>query len=123
MDARAPGHGPAAGGNGAGYAMSKSLQEQLQSLGLAKRSPARKQHDQGRNPASGMKQKPRREAGKETTRSMAVEKPGSGAELSLEQASRLREKQTKEQAEQARERKRLEDLQRRRLNDDIRAIL
>ena len=103
--------------------MSKSLQEQLQALGLAKRSPARKQHDQGRNPASGMKQKPRREARKEMTRSVAAEKPGSGAELSLEQAYRLREKKTKEQAEEARERKRHEDLKRRRLNDDIRAIL
>jgi uncharacterized protein YaiL (DUF2058 family) len=103
--------------------MSKSLQEQLQALGLAKKSPARRQRDQGRNPASGMKQKPRPEAGKETTRSVVAEKPASGPELSLEQAYRLREKQTKEQAEQARERKRLYDLQRRQLNDDIRSIL
>jgi uncharacterized protein YaiL (DUF2058 family) len=103
--------------------MSKSLQEQLQALGLAKKSPARKQHDQGRNPAAGMKQNPRRETEQKKTRTVVAEKPDFGPELSLQQAYRLREQQAKEQAEQARERKRLEDLQRRRLNDDIRAIV
>lgn len=103
--------------------MSKSLQEQLQALGLAKKSPARKQHDRARNPAAGMKQKPRPEAEQKKTRTVMAEKPDSGSELSLRQAYRLREQQAKEQAEQARERKRLEDLQRRRLNDDIRAIV
>lgn len=106
--------------------MSKSLQEQLQALGLAKKSPARKQYEQGRNPAPGMKQKPRREVEQKTLRSVVAEKPGCGLEPSLQQAYRLRQQQAREQAEQAeqaRQRKRLEDLQRRRLNDDIRAIV
>ncbi len=103
--------------------MSKSLQDQLQALGLAKKPPARKQRNHDRNPAAGMKHKPRQQVKRETPRSVVAEKPGSGSELSLEQAYQLRETQTKEQAEQARERKRLEDRRRRQLNDDIRIIV
>lgn len=91
--------------------MSKSLQDQLLSLGLAKSRPKPKpKKQQTRKPPSKGK------------RSDGSGKPNQ-SELTLEQAYRLREKQTREQAEQARERKRAADRKRRELNQKIRAIV
>jgi len=89
--------------------MSKSLQDQLLSLGLAKSRPKPKQQQTRKPPSKGK-------------RSDGSGKPNQ-SELTLEQAYRLREKQTREQAEQARERKRAADRKRRELNQKIRAIV
>jgi uncharacterized protein YaiL (DUF2058 family) len=92
--------------------MSKSLQDQLLALGLAKE----KARSSGRKPAPGKRENSRK--------SMAGEKTvHSNSELSLEAAYRLRNKQAKEQAKQSRERKRQEDRRRRQLNNVIRAIV
>jgi uncharacterized protein YaiL (DUF2058 family) len=103
--------------------MSKSLQEQLQALGLARaassgqgKTAAREAAGKGKRPGRAPP-KPAGKAGSGADRSAA------SAEMSLQQAYRLREQQAKEQAEQAREQKRLKDLRRRQVNDAIRAIV
>ena len=88
--------------------MSKSLQEQLLALGLAKSEP---------KPKPG-----RRAAEKRQLKSTPKQKPPT-PEPSLEEAYRIRDQQAKLQEEKAREAKRLEDLQRRKINNEIRAIV
>ena len=88
--------------------MSKSLQEQLRALGLAKSEPRPKAD---RKPVEKRRETPQPKA--------RHSKP----EPSLEEAYRIRDQQSKLQDEQAREAKRLEDLQRRKTNNEIRAII
>lgn len=95
--------------------MSKSLQDQLLSLGLARSkpgSPNKPGHKGGNKPHPKAK-KQRKKPGK--TRS--------SEELSLEEAYRLREQQTRQRAEQQRQRKLEEDRRRRELNGKIREIV
>lgn len=102
--------------------MSKSLQDQLMALGLAKKKS---------NSAVAQKKGHRpRLAKPETASRNSTESPtpvhrekARSSELSLEAAYRLRELQTRQQAELDRERKQLEDRRRRQLNNEIRAIV
>ena len=103
--------------------MAKSLQDQLLALGLAKDSPAAGQGKNKRDSATGAKQKQQTRAKAKQTGPAGSEKNRTGSELSLEQAYMLREKQAKELALQARERKKLEDLRRRQINEAIRVIV
>ncbi len=91
--------------------MSKSLQDQLLELGLARERPTR-------TPAKRRKRPAQQSAGKK--RAAAT---GSDANLSLEEAYRLRQKHDKEQALAAKRRKQEEDRRRRELNEAIRAIV
>jgi len=88
--------------------MSDSLQDQLLALGLAKSRPKKKR---------GAKKGPRRGKG-----AGAKGKGGSG-EISLDAAYRARERSEKESAERAKAEKRARDLERRRLNSQIEALL
>ncbi len=99
--------------------MSKSLQDQLLALGVAKPRPSDKARKAGMKP----KQKPQQKLQPERKKPGATGSHTAPSDLSLEQAYRLREQQTKEQAEQARQRKRAEDRRRRQLNEEIRAIV
>lgn len=121
--------------------MSKSLQDQLLALGLAKdapkpQAPSRHAQQPGKsNGSSDGRARKSREAEKHAqqtrhqkpsrSHSARSEKASAGAtaEPSLEEAYRIREQQAKLQEEQARERKRLHDLERRRINNEIRAIV
>lgn len=101
--------------------MSKSLQDQLLSLGLARKKPGpekkgasqkgRSTNARGRNP----KKAPVEGAG-----SRARE---SGAEMSLDQAYALRKKEEQQQVETARKLKQEEVRRRRQLNKEIGAIV
>lgn len=108
--------------------MNKSLQDQLKALGLA-REPAPK-------PAGKQSHKPSRDsalcAGKpkayptkaKPLLPMSFDPPTVDAtDLALEQAYILREQQAKVEAEASKERKRLEDLKRRQINNAIRAVV
>jgi len=103
--------------------MSKSLQDQLLALGLANKAAVTKQPGSHRSPAAKAKKNSQRaEAPKKATpagKGQAL----SDSDLSLEQAYRLREKHTREEAKQARELKRMEDRKRRQLNQEIRTIV
>lgn len=92
--------------------MSKSLQDQLKALGLAKDKPRKKS---GKKPAvqrSGRASKNRKSTQESET-----------AELSLERAFALRKQEEKRSADQARQRKQEEDRKRKQLNKAIRAIV
>jgi uncharacterized protein YaiL (DUF2058 family) len=100
--------------------MSKSLQDQLLELGLA-----REKRSKARNP-------PSRTAGTKNRRRGAEKSPGTGKgrkkqvdgdEVSLDRAYALREREEKKQAEATRTRKLAEDRRRRQLNKDLRAIV
>ena len=95
--------------------MSKSLQDQLLALGVASKSQAKSSQKRGHNTSYTQTSK----APGKKTRPKKSDPDG----LTLEQAYRLREKQTKEQAEQARHLKREEDRRRRQLNRQIRDIV
>jgi len=109
--------------------MSKSLQDQLLSLGLAKSKPQNKPrpkpHSKSGSEHGGSKDRTAaKNAGRGTGKKTGKAGAGkSDEELSLEQAYRLREQQAKNQAAQARERKRAEDRRRRELNQKIRNIV
>jgi uncharacterized protein YaiL (DUF2058 family) len=83
--------------------MSESLQDQLKALGLAKEKP-RKQR-------SHNKKRKHEPAAK------------SEAEMSLDQAYRLRQKEEKESARLKKEEKRLQDLERRRINKQVQELV
>jgi uncharacterized protein YaiL (DUF2058 family) len=77
--------------------MSESLQDQLKALGLAKAKPKK---------APAKKPQPKKDA-----------------EMSLDQAYRLRKKEEKSSAQHKKEVKRLEDLKRRRINKEIQELV
>ena len=90
--------------------MSDSLQDQLLALGLAKEKPRKSRSRKGRkHPGAG---KPTRAA-----------KAGKGGEISLDAAYRARAREEKSKAEQARAEKRAQDLERRRINNEIHQLV
>ena len=89
--------------------MGDSLQDQLRALGLA-RSRAAKEGGK-RQPTA---KKPQRRAGRDTK---------GAAELSLDQAYALRDREEKRRSQQARQKKQEEDRRRRELNKAIRDIV
>ena len=99
--------------------MSKSLQDQLLELGLGR------EHKSGDRAAPGRKKPARRPpAGPPVRRSMpSGPKQVTDREPSLEDAFRLRDEQTRKEAAEQRERKRLEDRRRRELNRMIRTVV
>jgi len=99
--------------------MAKSLQDQLLALGLAKESATQG----GRKPAQRKEKKPGRPTGRKRSHPKAPTQDANHPEFSLAEAYKLREKQTRDKAEQAKERKRQEDRRRRQLNNAIRAIV
>lgn len=93
--------------------MADSLQDQLRALGLAnEQQRERGGRKNARKSGKAARQRPGREPG-----------PRSDAELSLDQAYALREREEQRQAQQARDRKRAEERRRREINDSIRAIV
>ena len=89
--------------------MSDSMKEQLVKLGLVK--PGRKPRGSG-----GSNQQAKKHGG-------ARGKPVGSAELSLDQAYRLRKKEEKETAESMGQKKRADDLLRKQVNSKIQAIV
>ena len=89
--------------------MGDSLQDQLRALGLTRSKPAAKQE----KPSRPRKPKPRGKRGI----------PESGAELSLDAAYALRQREEQREAERARRQKREEDRRRRQVNEAIRDIV
>ena len=100
--------------------MNKSLQDQLLALGLANKKP--KKTRQPSRPAPG-KADQRSGAGSSQKKGQGRGKQADGDELSLDRAYALRKQEEKKQADTARKKKRAEDLQRRQLNNEIRAIV
>ncbi|MEE8495992.1 MAG: DUF2058 family protein [Xanthomonadales bacterium] len=100
--------------------MSKSLQDQLLALGLAGEKP-----EKNRNPARPIPAKAdqRLGVGGSPKKVWGREKQAAGGEVSLDRAYALRKQEEKKQADTARKRKQAEDRQRRRLNQEIRAIV
>ena len=103
--------------------MTKSLQEQLLALGLAKTEPkpnpkARPTVESKRNAKSNSKPAEARHPPRPSPKVAR-----SPLEPSLEEAYRIRDQQAKAQEEKARELKRLHDLERRRINNEVRAIV
>jgi uncharacterized protein YaiL (DUF2058 family) len=118
--------------------MSKSLQDQLKALGLAKESSpgnrAKQLHKS--NPLAPQQQGPAREKHPQSTpkkgrSNSRPAKPASriapaeiaAVDLTLEQAYALREQQRKAEEEASKQNKRLEDLKRRQVNNAIKAIV
>ena len=102
--------------------MSKSLQDQLLSLGLARKKPARK----GREKSSGSPQSRSKNATGHSHRKAPnprTAEAGADAEMSLDQAYALRKREEQKQAEAARKQKQEEVRRRRRLNKEIGAIV
>lgn len=91
--------------------MSESLQDQLLALGLAKEKPRKRR---GRKPAK---------AGKGKGASQARRKSAKGGEISLDAAYRARDRDEKATAAKVKAEKRALDLERRRLNGEIEALL
>ncbi len=113
--------------------MSKSLQEQLKALGLAKepapKPVARKTHKPG-SCSTQHARRPKESALQAKPQATAARPPGQsglpavdGGDLTLEQAYVLREQQLRTEAEASKESKRLEDLRRRQVNNAIKAIV
>ena len=104
--------------------MSKSLQDQLLSLGLASKKPARKRPDKASgNPRGrpGNSNSP----GNRKNPAPRTEKAGAGdeAEMSLDRAYALRKSEEQKQAADARKQKQEEVRRRRRLNKEIGTIV
>jgi uncharacterized protein YaiL (DUF2058 family) len=102
--------------------MSKSLQDQLLSLGLARKKPARKRREK----SSGSPQSRSKNANKQshgTPPNPRTAEAGADAEMSLDQAYTLRKREEQKQAEAARKQKQEEVRRRRRLNKEIGAIV
>ena len=113
--------------------MSKSLQDQLKALGLAKEpapGPAAK-HSHKASPGSPppprrARENPQRVVSKQNgvqSSHRVVTPPADVTQLTLEQAYVLREQQSRAEEEAGKERKRLEDLRRRQVNTAIKAIV
>jgi uncharacterized protein YaiL (DUF2058 family) len=94
--------------------MSDSLQDQLLALGLAKEKPRDKADGKRRGNAGGKKKN------RKGSRGSGAGKAGG---LSLEQAYAAREREEKDQARKARQRKLAEDRRRREINLKIRTIV
>jgi uncharacterized protein YaiL (DUF2058 family) len=102
--------------------MSKSLQDQLLSLGLARKKPARKRPEK----SSGSSQARSKNADKQSHRNPPNPRAagaGTDTEMSLDQAYALRKREEQKQAEAARKQKQEEVRRRRRLNKEIGAIV
>jgi uncharacterized protein YaiL (DUF2058 family) len=104
--------------------MSKSLQDQLLSLGLASKKSAPKRSEK----ASGKSQRRSRNPNSQSNRKHpAPDTAGAGAsdgtEMSLDQAYALRKREEQKQAAEARKQKQEEIRRRRRLNKEIGAIV
>ncbi len=100
--------------------MSKSLQDQLLALGLAREKPNRPRKPSQRRPGKAVRQSG---AGSLQKQGQGRAKQVDGSELSLDKAYALRKQEEKKQADAARKRKQAQDRQRRQLNKDIRAIV
>lgn len=115
--------------------MSKSLQDQLKALGLAKETAPRPVAKPKHTPTPGSPTAPRRPREKprqaqSKPRNDSAQPPARSASppvdvtnLTLEQAYVLRERQSRAEQEASKERKRLEDLQRRQINNAVKAIV
>jgi len=113
--------------------MSKSLQDQLKALGLAKDPAPRQVFDRNPkpNPRSARPAAGRNSAPKQTHPGQKLPRPPGKHrtstiqenKLTLEQAYVLREQQSRAEAEALKENKRLEDLKRRQINSAIKAIV
>jgi uncharacterized protein YaiL (DUF2058 family) len=104
--------------------MSDSLKDQLLALGLAKPSSGKNTKPR-RNSAGRPKRNPPKgkQPGKaQSTRGRAAQ-PKDDSSVSLAQAFQLRDKHSKAEAEQAKQKKREENLRRRQLNKEIRSIV
>ena len=101
--------------------MSKSLQDQLLSLGLAKKEAGKKSPAKHARAKSG----PARSKGAPPGRSVAPEKKKSTdkEEMALARAYALRQQEEKRQAEAAKRKKQEEDRRRRELNTALKAII
>lgn len=97
--------------------MSDSLQDQLLALGLAKSKPRKSGGKKRRRPQQA---RGKGGAGGKHGKAGAA---GKGGEISLDAAYRARARDEKASAEQARAEKRARDLERRRLNTEIEALL
>jgi uncharacterized protein YaiL (DUF2058 family) len=102
--------------------MSKSLQDQLLSLGLARKKPARKRQEK----SFGSSQARSKNAHKQSHRNPPNPRAaGAGAdtEMSLDQAYALRKREEQKQAAETRKQKQEEVRRRRHLNKEIGAIV
>jgi uncharacterized protein YaiL (DUF2058 family) len=103
--------------------MSKSLQDQLKALGLAKEPVPRPAGKKNQVPKTVSPQQPARQKKQPVRVKPAPAQAATEKDPSLEQAYVLREQQSRAEAEQSRERKRLEDLKRRQINNAIKAVV
>lgn len=94
--------------------MSQSLQDQLLSLGLAKEKPRKRR---GKKPSRAGKGKSAGSAGRKDA------KGATGGEISLDAAYRARDRDEKASVAKIKAEKRALDLERRRLNGEIAALL
>jgi len=101
--------------------MSKSLQEQLLSLGLAQEKPAKK--SPGKSPDSKTRQDRKAPAAGAQRNSSKKRAGDSGGEMELARAYALRQQEEKRQAELTRRQKQEEDRRRRELNVALKAIV
>lgn len=103
--------------------MSKSLQDQLLDLGLAKdkpkKNPRNNSRNQARNPSKNSRSR-RNRRGKAGNPDHAGKQNG---EISLDAAYAARDRDEKSRAEQAKAEKRAQDLERRRINTQIGEVL
>ncbi len=100
--------------------MSKSLQDQLLALGLAREKPSKPRKSSQRRPGKADRQPG---GGSFTKKGQGRGKQADESELSLDRAYALRKQEEKKQADAARKRKQAEDRQRRELNKQIKAIV
>lgn len=113
--------------------MSKSLQDQLKALGLAKEpapKPVAKKPHKPNSDSPPHARRPKERALQAKPQGAAPRPRGQfgsptvdGGDLTLEQAYDLREQQARAEAEASKESKRLEDLKRRQINNAIRTIV
>ncbi len=116
--------------------MSKSLQDQLLALGLAKEKASdrtrdktgdkireKSRHTPNHPPRSGQHSKTQKEANKPRSQRNAARDPKSTGDISLEQAYRIRASVEKTEKQKAHERKMEEERKRAVINRQIRAII
>ena len=104
--------------------MSKSLQDQLLSLGLARKKPGGKRTERASSRLHGKTASSLAMPRKEHTNIIAARsKRDESAEMSLDRAYALRKQEEKKQADTARQLKQEEVRRRRRLNKEIGAIV
>jgi len=104
--------------------MSKSLQDQLLSLGLARKKPARKRPAKASANPQGRSRNSNSQSNRKSPAPGAVVVGASdGTEMSLDQAYALRKREEQKQAADTRKQKQEEVRRRRRLNKEIGAIV